>query len=363
MKRIGLIIILSGLIQSLIAQVTVSPFVFNQFDVHPDVLLKGIVTSDGEYIVNARAELRLNNGELILSVSSDPFQLTRGMNSLDRLIRLNQIIYGSSLRANNLKTYKQLDTGEFEFCIYIQSSEGLEIAAETCIPIIIDELLFLDLLSPLHEDSIETLRPALSWSVSGMNRSLGNHQYRITLKPLFNGQTLLQAFSENQAIFSMDKIMSFVVPFPFSVAPLEYGKSYCWGVELIRDGVVQLQSEIWKFSVKPPLIEKELKYVALRKGYSNDIYDAPNNRVYFTFSDGYITSNILIKLIKDDGTEIEKFISSDHMQSNEGSIVRSEGLNLFMIDFQELNLESGLYTLYVFNDKNDEFKLIVKLSK
>lgn len=363
MKTLVATLFLIGLLNISNAQVIVTPSLLNHLDVHPDALLKGVVSSDGQYNVRARAELKLSNGELVLSVVSDPFRLSKGMNSLERITRANQMVYGTSIRSKNLKTTKQLDTGDYEFCIYIESSDGLEISADACIPVVVENLLFLDLIDPLNDDSIETRRPTLAWSVSGMQKSIGGYNYRITLKPILPGQSVVQAFAENQAIFSMEKTSTFMMPFPSSITPLEYGKSYCWAVEVIKDGVPQIQSETWKFSIKPPLIEKELKYAVLRKGLANDIYNAPNNRVYLSINNGYASSNILLRLVKEDGTQIEKFTTYEEMTTGKSSIISSEGSNLYKVDLQELNLDDGLYTLYVFNDQNDEFKLVVKLGK
>ena len=363
MKTLIATLFLLGLCNINSAQVIVTPSLLNHLDIHPDALLKGVVSSDGQYNVRARAELKLSSGELVLSVVSDPFRISKGANNLERITRANQIMYGTSIRSKNLRATKQLDFGDYEYCIYIESSDGLEISSEACLPILVENLLFLDLIDPMNGDSIETQRPTLSWNVSGMQRSLGGYNYRVTLKPMLPSQSVVQAFAENQAIFSIDKASTFVMPFPSSASPLERGKSYCWAVEIIKDGVSLIQSETWKFTVKQPLIEKELKYAVLRKGFANDIYNAPNNRVYFSINNGYSTSNILLRLVKEDGTQIEKFTTYEDMTTGKSSIISSEGSNLYKVDLQELNLSDGLYTLYVYNDQNDEFKLVVKIGK
>jgi hypothetical protein len=327
----------------------------------PERLLNGSIISDSDYKVSAIMELRSIGGDIIMRVATNDFSISKGMNRIESLASVKNYEYGSSQVSNNLRLYGRLDGGEYVFCILIFSANGLEISGEDCRDIAVEDLIFLDLLQPNDRDTIDNKRPNLLWNLNSSNRRLGKDNFRITLVHVKEGNESIQAMFENTPIYSVDNLRSFNVTYPAGIEPLQPGQTYAWMVQLIVEGVAVAQSEIWQFTVRPPLRDAELKYAVLRKGIGNDVYNAPNHLVFISLQDGIDNNSLRFKVTNSEGLTIDKFV--DFKSNNEGKKdIEQVGRGLYRIDLNSMKLGSGLYSLFVYNTLGEEFKLNVRIN-
>ena len=352
----------------LYSQVSVVSINVQPFNIVPEALLNvGIMNNGDNQQVRLITQLSNSSGAVLLSVKSEPFQLTKGLNSgLSGDRKTTSVEYASGQQSAYLKTTHNLPSGRYKLCssvISLQLSEQLD---DFCDELEADFNQYLYLVNPLDNDTVESKNPLLSWTHSEPFTILNQGEfYRMIVSEIKKGQSPEEALSVNSPVMIKNYLKEHQVQYPYDAKELKDGMSYAWQVQKMGDGVVINKTETWKFNIRPVPEIVTLKYVALKKQLDGAFYQANDGKVYFKFSEDYNGSGTLKftltnSKLKQMEVSIVKDAATDEKEPGiPGVKLKKLGDNRFDLDLN--SLRSDFYTLEIKNEKKETFYLKIFL--
>lgn len=365
------------------SQIKIVSSTFSELLVSPESMNRPII-SVGLYVNSILLESELRNSEtseILIRSESNPISVRQGINAIQPMHNSFKVVeYGNSEISNYLRIQKRLPSGRFEYCVRVRTSDGEYFEDELCKEyfVIVNE--FLHLIYPADEDTITNLLPVLNWSTSAIHEmKLEVKQYRIILTDKEGERDAETALNINPGIFFKDNLNNLSIPYPASATALQKGHSYAWRVECLVNGQVVEETESWTFTIKGDEEEENRKYVLLKQDLGGESYKVLNGKIYFALIERYSGETEFPKFqIRSDGGELmdkpaEYDLDAPELNNlNEGKQTDSEmglynktiqGPNKYLLDITKYGLKPGLYTMEVWNFKNELYKLKFRISE
>lgn len=360
MIRVYFLLIFLGFSSYSSANIRVEQVLFSSFDISPVSLCRVNVFNDG---LTAEASLQIQikdeNGSCIMSFFTLPFIVGEGFHSFSDLsIVPLQVVYGNAESARFLSIQHQLPEGHYVYCCHIFQKSNMEWMDEYCENFDSDLQPNLMLVYPFDTDTIVEIRPDFQWSHSGIFPQFPSNQfYRLVCVELKENEDASYAVENNPALFIKEYLSEHIVSFPIEYPSLESGKSYAWEVRKMSADAVVAHSGAWKFTIQNNNALEGMKYVSIGKEMNTSFYTAVNNTIFFRFDDLYADGKMTCFIFNDQRDIIyaapQKELDSAHFTSG----INQVGYNRYELDLKPLKINSGYYTLEVYNDKNECFKL------
>lgn len=348
-----------------IAQISILSSSINSFNITPQSVLQvNVMNNDQESIVYLECNIYNSANEIILKVRTQPFTLKKGMNSLSGYnLQFSSVEYSNSNQATYVKSVHTLPSGKFNAC-YLLNLLSNEPGDEYCIDLESDISSFLTLISPMDKDTVDTPNPMLVWTHSEPFNLLAQGEYfRILITELMNEQNAESGVTYNTPTYMKNYVTSHQLLYPYDAKELEPGKHYGWQVQKLSNGVIVNKSEAWEFVCKPELKITENKYAVLKKKLDAGYYTAFNNKVFFKFDEEYNSQTMKCKIYNEKHEIIKPVFKNEDLVVNrknmeyENALVKLCGYNRYEIDLDVVNIQKGMYTLEVANEKNELYLL------
>lgn len=249
----------------------------------------------------------------------------------------------------------QLVSGNFQLCVGISDIYETLPDADECFDIELQSIdieneLNLDpieLKMPAHRDSIDEIRPQLTWIPP--SPAYQNTEYLILLVEKKENQTCTEALNNNVPFINKAGVTQNILNYPTESPALEKSHTYCWRVSAYKDLKEYSRSEDWQFVVR------EFKGVSNSHPYVDDIV---NKIVLFNKGENKIYINNMLnetklnyKIMYNSKELVEEVTTEDY------PITIGYGLNLLHFEDKlferqgiyqiNINLNSKTYTYFL----------------
>jgi hypothetical protein len=303
--------------------------------------------------VMLEGEVRARAGAPVLTFQTDRLLLHGGATTLNAgQLTMRSFVLSTSEVGRTVQRYQRLPEGAYTYCVRVVAS-GSEVQDEYCDVLEMEEFLFLDLVQPWNGDTIDEIRPALTWSISGSAVPLSTADIRLVLAPMTGERKAAQALASERPLFMLPHVQERTVPYPAGVSDLERGKCYAWQAERLVEGRVVDRSEPWSFCVRDRVAPAPDKYVHLDRLAPGTIIKVVDDRIFFRYDEPYASERIDCRIIGGSGERIVPKVRDDASR-NAAPDVRSVGENLYELDLSVYGLKPGYYDLVVKNEKGRE---------
>lgn len=305
-----------------------------------------VSTREGATIV------RFRTGEVVLRTGDNVLA------SVD--LALREFSWGSGALALAAQREHRLAGGEYKVCI--DGVLGGESLTPYCEPFDVEEVLFLDLTEPWDRDTIDEVRPALYWTLTGSSAPKNDLDLLLTLAPLNEEKSAQRAVGSSVPVFRLPDPSYPLVPYPSGVPSLEPGRCYAWQVSALRRGIIRERSEAWSFCVRKRPTPVDDRYILLRDNSDATIHRVLNERIHFRFDEPYSVWVIHCEVLNAEHTIISPDAS---LIVGQGRTVtpnlRNIGVNLYEFDLSSYHLSTGRYELRVKDGKDRERSILFSI--
>ena len=308
----------------------------------PKTFLSVSVSNPGPSVpVVLSGELRSEGGEPVLTFRSEEFLLNTGVQQVrSASLIMREFTLGAGPLGRAASIDRRLPAGKYGYCLRIRSDHDPEAQDELCDPFESEDRAFMDLVYPIDGDTIDELRPALSWTIT-MGKVPVGQIARMLLVPMDSEMDANASIISSRPIFAADRLGPLVVPFPMGVPDLERGKCYAWQVERYLNGASIDRTESWKFCVRK---RKEIdpdRYVLVGPHVSNSVAEAIQERLYVKL-DGLHGQAPSCRVFRWDGIAVVPGYAS--LEKVRPMLTRT-GSGLYEVDLAICGLKAGVYTL------------------
>lgn len=344
-------------------QITIQNATLNGDMVSPSTLFQLVVTNTGPTaIVRFDGHVRTRQGEQVILFQTSDHTLPSGTSTLtSSSLAMRSFNYGTGEAGRNARVHQRLVGGQHSWCIQVISNQA-ETNDEWCDELYMEDLLYLDLVMPWNGDSIDEVRPALTWTISGSPVAISTAHVRITLVPMPKHMNAAQALAAEIPLFNMNDVTQRTLFYPPGVSDLKRGQCYAWQAERIVDGRVADRSDPWSFCVKEHPRPKADKYVLLDRIEPGRVYEAVDQRIYFRYDEPYAASNLTCVILGPDRRQLEP----DTKKEGADKAIfgtKSVGVNLYELDLSTYGLKPGIHTLRVLDGKERQYELLFNISR
>jgi hypothetical protein len=359
MKRFLLVCFLSALMSFCsTAQVSILSASVNSFNVTPASLCQvNVMNTQGDVQATLEADVYSADNTVLLKVTTNPFMLKKGMNSLGVNLSVGSAQYGSNDVSNHIKTFHTLPSGKYKACWTIKVFAHDATGDEYCEDVESENTTFLFLVFPADHDTIDSPMPLLSWSHSDpFNIGSTGDYYRMVLVKLNPGQSAEAGVMGNSPLFMKNNLMSHQVQYPYDAKPLDVGERYGWQVQKISNEVIVNKTEAWDFVLRPPANEASMKYAVLKDKLDAGYYTSGDGKVYFRFEETYSGGEMKYKVFNSASKEIQPLANNENKTVAKPDL-KTLGYNRFVLDLNGYGAKEGFYTLEVMNAKSEKYLL------
>lgn len=310
----------------------------------------------GTQSVRIEGRLTSSAGEQVLAFTAEPIELSTGVAVVSpAALVMRSFSYGPGTAARYARLTNRLPEGDFNFCLRAIAVEG-EGDDEACEPYRMEELLFLDLVAPWNGDTIDELRPTLSWLLTGTPAAVNDGRARIIVSPQPQGMSAAQAVAAQTPLFIHPETAQRAVAHPPGQPDLLRGQCYAWQAERVVDGRVVDRSDPWSFCVRQRVEPMADKYIRLDRLQPGVVYRAVDRRLFFRYDEPYASTALRCAVIGHDGKRLEPELSNDGIGTLRSSSA-GPGANLFELDLSPYGLKPGIHTLEVRDGKGRRYEL------
>lgn len=355
---LGFVMILVGIMNISYSQISIVGTQFSSFNVSPETMTRvSVLSQHSEAQVVMYASIKNSSNEVLLSIQSQPFMLSQGLNVLSSArVQVMSFMYGTSNIAQKIMNSRVLPSGTYQYCCAIVGI-SVEGGDEYCDEIESEFLTNMYLISPDDNDTIEMLNPLLLWAHTEAFNMLSSGEYfRMVIVEKQGNQDASQAIMSNTPIFVRNNLNTHSLLYPIDAPVLERGKQYSWQVQKLQNGVVKNTTEAWTFNVRKPEEKREVKvYAVLKKKLDGSIVEISNKMLRFRFTEDFVGGNLKCKIYN---SRNEQMLPT--VKNSESGLVSEKrmGHNYFEIDLEELSgISSGLYLLVVETEKRELYYL------
>jgi hypothetical protein len=262
--------------------------------------------------------------------------------------------YGISEAGRSALKFSRLPQGEYVFCVRSEAIQA-ESHDEYCDQIQVEDFLFLDLVDPWDGDSIDEVRPTLSWTLTGTPMAMTGADVRIVLVPMEKGMLPAHALSLNRPLFMVPHVSEYSMAYPPGIPDLERGRCYAWQAERLDGSRIIDRSDPWGFCVRKHDKPVPVKYVLLGRDQNVATYQVVDDKIHFRYDSPYAIAALDCSVRDKHGKRVD---AEAHKDGTSGTIqLGNKGAGLFELDLQPLGLKSGQYELVVKDAKQGVSKL------
>lgn len=336
------------------AQVVINPHPVAGFQFSSkDMLNFDVVYSKTETVkVQYDVVLQDASGGLVVKYTSATHDLRPGGNVYTPTsFSIANVQYFNKTIAGIENTTKFLPSGDYTWCISIRCVDLKEVCERTlkyesnysaCADAHAEPVTPLLLSFPEDESEIEDKRPTFTWIPPMPIGNDPNMVYTITLVKMLDNQTAEDAIRRNRALYTQNGIKNISLMFPNQLEDLEAGEHYAWQVSAHIGEQHIATSDVWEFEIKEE--ERISGFIELKPRPSSEFIEC-SRHLAFAVNKKYAHSKELKYVILKANNEVVM----DQHDLFELSV--SEGSNQFVVELDDLDLESGFYVLRVY-DKN-----------
>lgn len=361
--QVVLSLIVAGVWAEARGQVVIAGAHFREYGIEPRELFTVTVNVGTEPVLAAfTGRIDAMDGSSVVQWRSTPKALAIGTHTIRSSdLAFEQFMYGSSDRGRTAMLQHRLTAGSYRACLSVNLVSSAEPGDEYCDELMVEDMLFMDLIHPLDGDTIQEVRPTLSWWLSEPQLPPGQ-EARLILVPLNSVQIPAQALAIERPLFEIGAMQRTIVQYPPGYPSLMEGRCYAWQVERTMDNVIIDRTEPWSFCVARPEKARENKYVLLTSREDGSVYDALGQKIFFRFDEPYATSDLQCTIKGKGGRTYQPVVRPDgeRSRSTRASGIGAdgqEGSNLFVLDLQPLGLKKGYYDLVVRDGKERSYVL------
>lgn len=340
-----------------LAQLMVQQISLNEEVLSPTTLFQATVVNNGaEATVRFEGRLSAKSGEQVLSFQSMPMRLRAGANAIAASgLTMRKYAYGNGALGRQAQLNQRLSDGDYRFCLRVVEEQG-EADDELCEAVHMESLLFLDLVQPWNGDTLDELRPALTWQLTGTPAAVNDADVRITLALMPRGTSAAQALAGEVPVFRLDRVMERTLAYPPGMPDLQRGQCYAWQAERIAGGRVVDRSDPWSFCIRQRTEPMADKYIRLDRLQPGTVYKAVDRRLFFRYDEPYASSALRCAVIGPDGKRIEPEVNNDGAGMLQASGA-APGANLFELDLSPYGLKPGIHSLQMQDGKGRRYEL------
>ncbi len=335
---------------------TVLNATFNEYNVSISGLSQITLSSQVEGMVRIEATITNVSNTVLLKLVSSNIMVKKGITSLNSsTLKYSQILYTNHPQANYIKTFNQLPSGVFVYCVTVIPIQKIEQGDKYCQTVDATEKEQLYLINPIDGDEIETPTPILIWFHSEPFNLLNQGEFfRVIVAELNDNQTAASGITANIPHFIKNNLTKHQVQYPVDAKPLENGKRYAWQVQKMANGQIISTTEVWEFSVADKKTPKDFKYVYVKDKLDGSVYSVVNDRIFFKYDERYNSNVMTCKIISDKRKVIQPETKGE--EAVEENLMKV-GNNKYELDLKPYKLKKGYYILEVYNEKKDKFQL------
>jgi hypothetical protein len=344
---------------SAFSQVSISPTNTLSFYFKPsDVLFLSVISSQQEPIdVYLTGRIKNVKSNVEIKIRSSQFSLKPGINNFTpATLQVNYEI-SSYAREMNINSSSVLPIGRYIIEISIVEPRGIEQIATYDYEQEITPLSPPFLISPPNNAELDILYPLLIWSPALPVSSKYKMEYDLKVVEVLMNQTPGDAIQKNFAVYEQKGIKSTTLQYPANAVKLEYNKQYAWQVAAKTSDYFIGETEVFAFT---PVLKNEKKmitsgiYGVLSRSLDAGYYTAVDKKVYFAYQEEYQSDILNFKILNDMAEDIRLGCSL--------TVKKEPGDNHFMLDLSYCSgVSKGFYTLEVWNEKNELYKLKFKV--
>lgn len=302
-------------------------------------------------------EVRTTDNRLVLTFRSTSFEVKRGAQQVSSSgLVFTDFSFAQNPLARSASLEKRLPVGGYVLCMTVQANENNEKFDEYCDEFESEDRVFMDLVYPVDTDTINEVRPTLTWTISSFRVPFGQNA-RLLLVPIDGDSDAYQAMAGSRPVFVIDALDKLVLPYPNGVPDLERGRWYAWQVERYRERVLIDRTEVWRFHVRSHIPIESDRYILLGAHSTNAVVDAIENTIFIRCP-GSKGRAVSCKVVHSNGQRAETRSTS---LRNESPNVTSTGNDLFEIDLSSCGLKPGEYGLEVLVDSEPIHTLRIRV--
>lgn len=186
----------------------------------------------------------------IFEIAFPSVQLVQGSNSVG--YTSGKLVWENT-PYRELLLKNQLVSGNYQLCVVIRDVSEQTPNFDDCFAVELSSVEIennlnvrpIELQSPNNKDTIEELRPMLTW-IPPSPAYVGT-QYYLILTEKKENQTCTESLNNNVPILDKKGIVHNMLNYPTEVPDLVKGKRYCWRVSASKDEKEYTRSEDWEF--------------------------------------------------------------------------------------------------------------------
>jgi hypothetical protein len=315
-----------------------------------------VLNGGGAQAVRFEGRLVSKAGEQVLSFSAQPMVLQTGALSLRaEMLTFSSFAVGPGPVGRTVRQTNRLPEGDYTFCLRARSDQG-EDEDELCEVYRMEELIFLDLISPWNGDTIDEVRPTLSWVLSGSPTMVQGGQARIVVVPLPKSMSTAQALASQVPVYMHPETSQRTLAHPPGQPDLLRGQCYAWQAERVLEGRVVDRSDPWSFCVRKREEPTADKYIRLDRMQPGIVYKAIDRRLFFRYDEPYASQSLTCAVIDAEGRRLEPEVNKEGAGTLQAGN-SAPGANLYELDLSPYGLKPGIYTLEVRDIKGRRYEL------
>lgn len=312
--------------------------------------------------VHVEGSVASKDGEPVLDFRSAVYTLGSGTTTLSAArVPMRSLRYGAGPLGRAAQAHQRLPGGSYRWCIRVVAVDA-EATDEWCDELVVEDFLQLDLVMPWNGDTIDEVRPALTWSLAGDPSAMAAANIRITVAPMNERSSAMQALASSVPLFSVPRPGYPTLQYPPGAPDLNRGRCYAWQAERVVDGRVVDRSDPWSFCVRERKAPVPLKYVRLDEVEPGTVYPVTDGRIYFRYDEPYGAAAMQCAILTASNERVQPTtVNESGAAATEGA--RTVGANLFELDLQPYGLGPGSYELVVTDGKGGQRSLRFRIAK
>lgn len=257
-----------------------------------------IISANDQASVRVRYSLIDDQKKKVCDVFFKLLPMVRGMNQLN--YSAGELVWHNS-PYRDLLIKNQLVSGSFQVCVAVSDVYETLNEADECFEVelqsqdIVNDLNLnpIELQSPAHKDTIDEIRPMLTWIPP--SPTYQGTQYQILLVEKKANQTCTEALNNNLPLVTKKDVLTNILNYPVESPALQKGSNYCWRASAHKDLKEYSRSEDWEFWVRGEKqhSNKGAPYIEEINGLT--LYSR-NNEFKFAFTNYSNQKKVLIKM-------------------------------------------------------------------
>ena len=212
-----------------------------------------IISTLDQPSVRLRYALVDNKKKKICEVVFKLLPMVKGLNKIN--YTTGELVWHNS-PYRDLLIKNQLVSGNFQVCVSVTDLYETTPDADDCFDVelqsedIVNDLNAnpIELQSPSHKDTIDEIRPLLTWIPPSPAYQGTNYQIQLVEKK--ENQTCTEALNNNIPFIYKKDVITNILNYPTDVQALEKGHKYCWRASAHKDLKEYSRSEDWEFMVR-----------------------------------------------------------------------------------------------------------------